>query len=199
MSSFIEMIKNRRSVYALNKNLPVFPDKIVELIKDCVRYVPDAFDMKSQRALVIMGNKNTEFWNAVYDILVAETGGRFSRERTDSFAAGAGTILYFYDSAVVAETRRAYPLYAENFHDWVMQSNGMLQFAIWTGLCTLGVGANLQHYNPVIDKMVSEMFDLPESWTMVAQMPFGGIATAPAPKPAADVDFRVKIEAQVFS
>lgn len=194
MSSFIEMIKNRRSVYALNKNLPVFPDKIVELIKDCVRYVPDAFNMKSQRVLIIMGDKNTEFWNAVYDTLVAETGGRFSRERIDSFAAGAGTILYFYDSAVVAETRRSYPLYAENFHDWVMQSNGMLQFAIWTMLATLGVGASLQHYNPVIDKMVGEMFDLPESWTLVAQMPFGGIAAAPASKPAEDTGLRIKIE-----
>jgi len=194
MSSFIEMIKNRRSVYALNKDLPVFPEKVIELIKDCVRYVPDAFDMKSQRALVIMGDKNTEFWNAVYDTLVAVSGGRFSRERTDSFAAGAGTILYFYDGAAVEETRRQYPLYAENFHDWVMQSNGMLQFAVWTGLRTLGVGASLQHYNPAIDAMVKKMFDLPESWTLVAQMPFGGISNAPEPKVVEDIDLRVKIE-----
>lgn len=194
MSSFIEMIKSRRSVYSLNKDLPVFPEKIIELVRDCVRYVPDAFDMKSQRVLVIMGDKHTEFWNAVYDALVAETGGRFSRERTDSFAAGAGTILYFYDGAAVEETRRQYPGYAENFHDWVMQSNGMLQFAIWTGLANLGVGASLQHYNPVIDKMVREKFNLPESWTLVAQMPFGGIAAAPKPKIVEDIDLRVKIE-----
>ena len=194
MSSFVEMIKNRRSVYSLNKDLPVFPDKVIELVRECVRCVPDAFDMKSQRALVIMGDKNTEFWNAVYDALVAEMGGRFSRERTDSFAAGVGTILYFYDGAAVEETRRQYPGYAENFHDWVMQSNGMLQFAVWTGLSSLGVGASLQHYNPVIDKMVREKFNLPESWTLVAQMPFGGIAAVPKPKAAEDIDLRVKIE-----
>jgi hypothetical protein len=192
--NFVEMIKNRRSVYALNKDLPVFPEKIIELVRDCVRYVPDAFDMKSQRALIIMGEKNTEFWNAVYDVLVAETGGRFSRDKTDSFASSAGTILYFYDGAAVEETRRQYPLYAENFHDWVMQSNGMLQFAVWTGLSNLGVGASLQHYNPVIDEMVREKFNLPESWTLVAQMPFGGIATAPKPKVVEDIDLRVKIE-----
>ena len=63
--NFVEMIKNRRSVYALNKDLPVFPEKIIELVRDCVRYVPDAFDMKSQRALIIMGEKNTEFFKKI--------------------------------------------------------------------------------------------------------------------------------------
>ena len=194
MNSFIEMIKNRRSVYGLNKNLPVFEDKIFDLVRDSVRYVPDAFDMKSQRVIVVVGDAHEKFWNRVYDELVRATGGPIPRERLDSFAAAAGTILYFYDSAVVEEVRRKYPLYAENFHDWVMQSNGMLQFAIWAGLATMNVGANLQHYNPVIDKMVRDMFDLPDVWTLVAQMPFGGIEKMPAPKPDEDIDIRVKIE-----
>ena len=194
MNSFIEMIKNRRSVYGLNKNLPVFEDKIFDLVRDSVRYVPDAFDMKSQRVIVVVGDAHEKFWDGVYNELVRATGGPIPPERLDSFAAAAGTILYFYDSAVVNEVRAKYPLYVENFHDWVMQSNGMLQFAIWTGLMTLGVGANLQHYNPVIDKMVAQMFDLPESWTLVAQMPFGGIAKQPSPKIPEDIDIRVKIE-----
>ena len=194
MSSFIEIIKNRRSVYSLKKDLPVFEDKILKLVNDCVRYVPDAFNMKSQRVVIIMGDKNVDFWNAVYDEMVKTTGGRFSRERTDSFAAGAGTILYFYDDAVVNETRRRYPLYAENFHDWIMQSNGMLQFAVWTGLRTLGVGANLQHYNPAIDEMVRARFGLPETWTLVAQMPFGGIAEMPAPRLDSEMPGRVRVE-----
>lgn len=194
MNNFIEIIKNRRSVYSLNKNIPVFEDKVFDLVRDAVRYVPDAFNMKSQRVIVIFGDKHEKFWNAVYDELVKHTGGPIPRERIDSFAAAFGTILYFYDVAAVEETRRQYPLYAENFHDWVMQSNGMLQFAIWTGLAEMGVGANLQHYNPVIDKMVTQMFDLPESWVLVAEMPFGGITKAPAPKIQEDIDIRVKIK-----
>ena len=191
---FIDMIKIRRSVYALNKNLPIAEDKVFDLIKDCVRFVPDAFNMQSQRAVVIVKGIHDKFWNAVYEEMVKYTGGRFSRERTDSFAAAYGTILYFYDDAIIEETRRKYPLYAEKFHDWVMQSNGMLQFAVWTGLGTMGVGANLQHYNPVIDNMVSQMFNLPDSWTLVGQMPFGGIDRMPEPKPTEYVDIRVKIE-----
>ncbi|MBO4700665.1 MAG: nitroreductase family protein [Alphaproteobacteria bacterium] len=191
---FSGMLKTRRSVYGLNKNLPVFTDKIINLVRNSVRYVPDAFDMKSQRVIVVMGDAHEKFWNAVYDELVKYTGGPIPRERLDSFAAAAGTILYFFDSAVVNETRVKYPLYAGNFHDWVMQSNGMLQFAIWTGLAEMGVGANLQHYNPVIDKMVARMFDLPEAWVLVAEMPFGGIAEQPSPKMPEDIDIRVKIE-----
>lgn len=194
MNNFINFIKNRRSVYALNKNMPIMDDVVFGIVRDCVRFVPDAFNMRSQRVLVLVGEKHEKFWNAVYDEMVKFNGGRFSRERTDSFAAAYGTILYFFDAAIVNETRAKYPLYVESFHDWVMQSNGMLQFAIWTALENYGVGANLQHYNPVIDKMVQDMFDLPESWTLVGQMPFGGVAAAPAQKPEEDINIRVKIE-----
>lgn len=194
MSNLIDMIKNRRSVYKLNKNLPVFEDKVVDLVRDCVRYVPDAFNMQSQRAVIVMGNAHEKFWNAVYDELVRATDEILPRERIDSFVNGAGTILFFYDSATVEGVRRQYPLYAENFHDWVMQSNGMLQFAVWTALADINVGANLQHYNPVIDKMVREMFNLPDAWTLVAQMPFGGIEKSPDQKNLEDVNLRVKIE-----
>ena len=191
--NFIEMIKRRRSVYNLSKQLPVFEDKMLEIVNDAVRYVPDAFNMKSQRVLVVMGRKNDEFRNAVYDSLVVDSGGRFSRDRTDSFMEGYGTILYFYDRDVVNEYKKKYVLYADKFHDWVMQSNAMLQFAIWTAFANVGIGASLQHYNPVIDDMVRNMFDLPESWVLVAEMPFGGIAAAPEPKEKEDVGPRIKI------
>ena len=193
MMDFIDMLKNRRSVYSLDKTLPVAENAVADLVRAAVQYVPDAFNMKSQRVVLVMGEKHDKFWNAVYDEMVKFTGGRFSRDKIDSFAAAYGTVLYFYDTAAVEETRRAYPGYAENFHDWVMQSNGMLQFAIWTGFAGMNIGANLQHYNPVIDNMVREMFELPDAWTLVAQMPFGGISTAPKPKPDTDMAGRVKV------
>ena len=37
----------------------------------------------------------------------------------------------------------------------------------------VGFGASLQHYNPIIDNEVCKAWDLPEDWTLVAQMPFG--------------------------
>ncbi len=52
----------------------------------------------------------------------------------------------------------------------------------------------LQHYNPVIDDAVREMFHLPDSYKLVAQMPFGGIAELPGPKDPEDISKRVFFE-----
>ncbi|HBB60190.1 MAG TPA: nitroreductase, partial [Lachnospiraceae bacterium] len=45
--------------------------------------------------------------------------------------------------------------------------------------------------NPVIDDAVSEMFHLPDSYKLVAQMPFGGIVELPGAKDAEDISKRV--------
>ena len=191
---FIDMIKMRRSVYALNKDLPVSKKEVLEIIKDAVLYVPDAFNMKSQRVLVLLGEKHEEFWKGVYDELVKVSGKNLSPDKINSFADGFGTILYFYDAGVLGEYKKQFFQYADNFNNWAMQSNAMLQFAIWSALASVGIGASLQHYNPVIDGMVREKFDVPENWVLNAQMPFGGIAVKPEAKPQEDVAERIEIK-----
>ncbi len=42
----IEALEKRRSVYQLNKCLPVGEDIVLALIQEAVRLVPDAFDIK---------------------------------------------------------------------------------------------------------------------------------------------------------
>ena len=56
---------------------------------------------------------------------------------------------------------------------------GILQFVVWTALENEGLGATLQHYNPLITQQVLSTWGLPESWTLIAQLPFGK-PTAPA-------------------
>jgi len=190
---FTDMLKMRRSVYALDKKLPISKEQVFDIISKATEYVPDAFNMKSQRVLVITGDKNKDFWNGVYDVLVRVSGENLSRDRTDSFMAGYGTILYFYDRDTVDEYKKNFSLYANNFDNWAMQSNAMLQFAIWTAFATIGVGASLQHYNPIIDDMVRKLFNVPENWVLVAQMPFGGVAVKPEEKQSEDVAQRIKV------
>ena len=57
----------------------------------------------------------------------------------------------------------------------------MLQYIAWTLLETEGFGASLQHYNPLIDEKVKSAWDIPSSWKLIAQMPFG-LPTALADK-----------------
>ena len=183
----IEALKLRRSVYRINKQLPVEENRIVQLVEEATRLVPDAFDMKSQRVVLVTGEQQDRLWDAIYDAF----GGKVPREKIDGFKAGYGTVLYFYDNATVKSLQEKYALYAANFPVWAQQANGMLQLAIWSGLSELGVGANLQHYNPVIDEAVRKLTGVPEDYVLVAQMPFGGVVERPAPKAEEDISRRV--------
>lgn len=188
--SIIQSLEKRRSYYNINKELPVEISQVTKQIEKLTELVPDAFDMKSSRIVVALDEKQELLWDSIYDVF----GGKVSREKIDSFKAGAGTILYFYDQEVVKGLQKQFPLYADNFPAWAMQSSAMLQISIWSGLRELGIGASLQHYNPVIDQKVRELFDLPESYFMIAQMPFGGIGKEPDPKEKEDISKRVRIE-----
>jgi predicted oxidoreductase (fatty acid repression mutant protein) len=44
---------------------------------------------------------------------------------------------------------------------------------VWTALELEGLGANLQHYNPLIDQKVSQTWSIPADWQLKAQLVFG--------------------------
>ena len=195
-----ESLAKRRTYYNINKELPVAEEEVVALVENTTELVPDAFNMKSARVIVVTKAKQDELWDAIYEAF----GGKVAREKIDSFKAGYGTLLYFYDEDVVKGLQEQFPLYAANFPIWAQQANGMLQISIWTALRELNIGANLQHYNPLIDdevkkltgvpkETVKKMFSVPDSWKLIAQMPFGGIAAEPQAKDKEDIKARVKV------
>lgn len=184
-----QSLANRRTIYNINKNLPVSVEEVVKTVQNITELVPDAFNMKSSRVVVVTGEKQDELWGKVYNIFE----GKVPKEKIDGFKAGAGTILYFYDEKVVETMQKQFAAYADNFPIWATQASGMLQISIWSALRELNVGANLQHYNPVIDDVVKTLVDVPASYKLIAQMPFGGIGALPDAKPAEDINLRVKV------
>ncbi len=187
--NMIQTLRNRRSVYALNRDLPIPESEVEDLIRQVTELVPDAFNMRSARVAVALGKMQDALWEAIYDAFV----GKVERGKIDGFKAAAGTILYFYDQDIVKALQERFPAYAENFPTWANQANGMLQISLWAALRERNVGANIQHYNPVIDSRVRALFGLPTSWALLAQMPFGGIAAQPEAKEKEDVSLRVKV------
>lgn len=185
----LESLKERRSYYDINRDLPVDEVEVFDLVEKATELVPDAFNMKSSRVIVVTGEKQDQLWDNIYEVFE----GKVSREKIDSFKNGYGTILYFYDEDIVKNLQSQFSIYADRFPGWASQSSGMLQISIWSGLKELGIGASLQHYNPVIDEMVKKMFNLPESYSLNAQMPFGGISSYPEEKEKEDISKRVKI------
>lgn len=187
--NFINLIKQRRSYYNINKQLPVSNDTVIELVKEIVENTPDAFNMKSARVIVVFNNQHDKLWDTIYQSF----DGKVAKEKIDSFKNGAGTVLFFYDKSVVESLQKQFALYADNFPIWAMQANGMLQSNIWVALKENNIGASLQHFNPIIDKNINQMFNVDKNWVLVAQMPFGGIGSEPNQKEKEDINKRVVI------
>lgn len=185
----VNSLKKRRTYYKIKKELPVSIENVIEMVEAITELVPDAFNMKSSHLVIVYGEMQNKLWDKIYDTF----GGKVPREKIDSFLAGYGTILYFYDSKVVSDMQSKFPAYAANFPVWANQASGMLQLAVWSGLRELEIGASLQHYNPVIDKAVKELLNIPEEYVLIAEMPFGAIVEEPAQKEKEDIKKRVKV------
>lgn len=185
----VNSLKKRRTYYNIKKELPVPIEKVIELVEALTELVPDSFNMKSSRAVIVHGEMQNKLWDTVYNAFE----GKVSEEKISLFRSGSGTILYFYDSKTVSALQSQFPAYAENFPVWANQASAMLQISVWSGLRELEIGASLQHYNPVIDKAVKELLNIPEEYVLIAQMPFGAIGEEPAQKEKEDIKKRVTV------
>lgn len=67
-----------------------------------------------------------------------------------------------------------------------------------TALSSKGIGASLQHYNPLVDQVTTQTFDIPASWKLVAQMPFGDIEEQAGEKEIHPTDQRFIIKNNKF-
>lgn len=191
-----EIFAKRRSVYALNDTLPISKQALVDLVEHAVLHTPSSFNSQSTRLVVLFGEDHKKVWQIAEQQLRQVMGDRdFSatQAKLDAFAAAAGTILFFEDESVVKGLQEQFPPYAERFPIWAEHSNAMHQYAIWSALRSVDVGANLQHYNPLIDDDVRAAFDLPADWKLIAQMPFGGIVQEAGEKAFGATDSRLKV------
>lgn len=180
-SNILELFAKRHSFYDINDNIPV-DTNVIDIVKEAMNIYPSSFNAQEARLVLLLGENHKKFWDITKNKLL-QTAPQDKHtgidERINSFSKGFGTILYFIDINIVKDLEQKYSLYAENFTTWANQSNAMLQYMIWTAFANQQIGASLQHYNPLIDEEIKKEFNIPESWQLVAQMPFGGIASTP--------------------
>ncbi|MEO6925758.1 MAG: nitroreductase family protein [Rhodanobacter sp.] len=175
-STVIESLKKRRTQYALGKNVSLDKEALTALVKDAMRLAPSAFNSQSSRAVILFGEESERFWSLTRQELgkiVPAEAFAATAAKLGSFAAGIGTVLFYEDQTVVTGMQKQFALYADNFPAWSEQSGGMAQFSVWLALTEAGVGASLQHYNPVTDEATRQEWNVPASWKLRAQMPFG--------------------------
>lgn len=194
--NFREAIENRRSVYAISKETTISQEEIKNIVEHSIKHVPSSFNSQSARVVVLFGEQHDKLWEITRETLrkiVPEQAFASTSEKIDSFKNGHGTVLYFEDQAVVEDLQEQFALYKDNFPIWSLQSNGMLEFAIWTELESAGLGASLQHYNPLIDEEVKAQWNLPDKWKLLAEMPFGKPLAPAGEKAFLPLEDRVKL------
>lgn len=196
-NTFLESIALRRSIYDLGPTLPVSKEMVTKTIQEAVRSSPSAFNSQSARAVILYGQESEKLWKIVLDALlkiipsdqVADTKSKIA-----SFAAGAGSVMVFEEMAVVKKLQDDMPLYKENFALWSHHGTGLTQFSIWTALANIKVGASLQHYSNLIEDEVKKAWDLPSSWSLIAQIPFGSIKSPAGEKVFQPIEERVLVK-----
>ncbi len=185
-----DAIAARHSAYMLDDRIEdagVSADDVLAMLRSIAPKVPSSYNSQSARLILLTGEDHRRFWGIVEEVLRAKVNDdkRFARTEVKlrGFAAAAGTVLFYEIDSVTDGLKETYPSYADVFPTWAEHGNAMIQFAVWTGFYDLGLAANIQHYNPIIDARVADEFSVPEGYRLVAQMVFGRETQVPAGKP----------------
>lgn len=195
---YLEAAAKRRSVYSLKKESTISDEKLVEMIKQVANDAPSSLNSQSQRVVVLLGEEHDYLWkNIVMETLrkVVNDEEKFktTEEKINGFANAYGTILYYQDGKSLEILGEKFPDYAHNFPRWASEGDGIILYALWTALASQGMGASIQHYNPLIDEELAERYDIPKEWMLIGQMPFGVIGEYPDPKDKIPVEDKVKV------
>ena len=185
MSSLSELVKNRRSQYAIGNNTDLTNEEIAERITEIVRDVPTASNSQTTRIAIVFGEENVKLWDHILDVqkdvMPEEMWGMMSGVM-EGAKGGVGTIIFFEDLDAVEKM----PTSPARVEVYKQNNNANAQYATWLALTDLGLGGSLQHmnvgYEQGFDKSVKELLGLPERWEMQAQMPFGSIEGENEPK-----------------
>ncbi|AYW44946.1 nitroreductase family protein [Tetragenococcus koreensis] len=176
MTNFLNTIKNRRSIYSLGRNTFLSETEIMDLIKEAVKQSPSAFNAQEPRIITLFGDAHEKLWELTEQALEPLTPAEAfenTKQKLAGFKAGLGTAMFFNDVDTTKQLQEQFTLYADNFPAWAEQANGIATANTWTTLAEAGIGANLQHYNPVIDEAVANEWDVPSNWRLRSQLVFG--------------------------
>lgn len=189
MKNYIEIIKKRRSYYNLSEDVDLSNEEIKYLVEDVMNVTPSHMNSQTTRIVLLFDEKSKEFWTRVNETF----DNKIKEEKFHGFYHAKGTALFFIDKDEIKKQEKDIPSYKEYFETWGHHSLAMLQLNLWQALRYEGIGASNQHYNPVIDSWVKDLYELPDSWELTAEMPFGKIEEEPEAKEKKPIEEILKV------
>lgn len=188
LNSFYQAIEKRRTYYNLTNKSTLSDAELKTLVETSIKYTPSSYNSQSSRAVLVIGEKNQQLWDAIWaahvQITPPELKETFEGKFKNAYKAGYGTVVFFEDQAAIDQLVKNQPPVAPLAETWSETTTGMAQYIVWTALAQAGLGANLQHYSqftPDNAKAVTDFLGVPATWKPKAQMPFGVPADANAP------------------
>jgi hypothetical protein len=98
-STYLDAVKQRRSVYGVTDDIAMSDDRIVEIANTVIQSCPSAWNMQSTRFLITLGQEHKHFWDTVITSakpFVVENQGedawKRNEDRFKSFRAAYGTV-----------------------------------------------------------------------------------------------------------
>lgn len=113
-----QVAQTRRSVYVLNKNLPISVQEVSKIVEHAVLHTPSSFNSQSTRVVVLFGEEHEKLWQIAENALraiVPEDKFEPTAQKMGLFKAAAATVLFFEDQDVVKNLQNQFPSYAQGF------------------------------------------------------------------------------------
>ncbi|CCK69171.1 nitroreductase family protein KNAG_0C00570 [Huiozyma naganishii CBS 8797] len=179
VANFLKVIATRRTIYKLQPQLPagVTTKDIQAVVEAIIKDTPTAFNSQVNRAIILTGESHKKVWDAVTNGIDAEAGKlRPASARDEAF----GSIIFFTDDKTTEKLQADFPAWAAAFPQFADHSSGAAQITSWDALEVLGLGAHLQHYNPLVRAALPA--DVPKGWSVHSQLVFGLPAEAAGEK-----------------
>ncbi|KAJ5243272.1 uncharacterized protein N7469_001599 [Penicillium citrinum] len=200
--SLLKITQERRTHYKLLGKSPISDNEIETLVQNATKYVPTAWNTQSSRVILLLNDEHKKVWDIALSVIegLVKAGGiprdmfeNYTKPKLEAFKAAYGTVLLFVDYESLAATKEKFAIYADKVDTFALEANAMAEYLIWISLQSEGLGANLQHYNPLIDDQVAKTWDIPSSWKLEGQIVFGTPAEKVEEKEFDPIESRFKV------
>jgi hypothetical protein len=102
-TTFIDLLKTRRTIYQLKNTSPIPDSKIQEIVEQALLHVPSSFNSQSTRIVLLFKGEHEKLWDIAHDVLkgvVPEAQFEGTAKKLQGFRAGYGTVSWNFSFSI---------------------------------------------------------------------------------------------------